>query len=62
MATVTNQAVHTATVTNQVLGTDDLLVSEADFLVSEAAGEVYNPYGIRNQAANTATVTNLVEH
>ena len=58
MATLTNQAANTASMTNQSLGSNDMTWDEATFSWDSARGTFDNPYTITNQAANTASMTN----
>ncbi len=58
MSAVTNNAINTATPTNNALSATSLKWSEALYIWAQGSGIWSNPYKLVNNAINTATITN----
>lgn len=58
--TMTNNSLHTASMTNNAIMSqaDNVTWNDADYTWNEARGTWDKPYGIRNNAINTASMTN----
>jgi len=58
-ATLTNETIHTATVSNEVLSSSNLTFAQTNpATFSEMTGTFANPYSINNETLHTATMTN----
>lgn len=58
MATVSNKAVNTGSVTNKDVVSTNTTFADADFTFAEGAGTFGNPYKLTNKAANSGSPSN----
>lgn len=59
---MTNDSIHTGTMTNDTIGSSNIKFSDENFSFSAAQGTFGNPFAVTNEVIHTGTMTNDTIH